>query len=121
MPDLDHVWGSDLSFGPTGDLATASGLEFGRQRILRRLLTNAGDYLWQSTYGAGLPAWIGQPASIDQITGLIRTQMAAEPAVTLADEPDIAVSAIANGLSASITYTDAGTEQSVSLSFDLSS
>lgn len=54
MPDLSHQWGSDLLIGPTGDLATASGTELGQQRVLRRLLTNASDYIWHLGYGAGL-------------------------------------------------------------------
>ena len=47
MPDLSHEFGADLLAGPTGDLAVAAGAGLGRQRVLRRLLTNPGDYIWQ--------------------------------------------------------------------------
>jgi hypothetical protein len=119
MPDLSHQWGSDLSLGPTGDLALAFGLDEGRQRVLRRLLTNPADYLWQPPYGAGLPQKIGQPATVAGIAGLIRGQMGLEPAVARVPEPAIAVAALNNGLSATIAYTDSTTGSAVTLSFDL--
>ena len=54
MSDISHQWGSDLSIGPTGDFALVSGAILGQQRVLRRLLTNPGDYIWHPDYGAGL-------------------------------------------------------------------
>ena len=47
MPDLAHQFGADLVAGATGDLAVVDGPALGRQRVLRRLLTNPGDYIWQ--------------------------------------------------------------------------
>jgi hypothetical protein len=47
MSDLAHQWGSDLEFGPTGDLAVLGGSALGQQRVLRRLLTSPLDYIWQ--------------------------------------------------------------------------
>ena len=61
MPDLAHEFGADLQAGPTGDLALADGAALGRQRVLRRLLTNPGDYIWHPTYGAGLARFVGHP------------------------------------------------------------
>ncbi len=54
MYDLSHQWGDDLTVGPTGDMALVTGSVFGQQRVLRRLMTNPGDYIWQLDYGAGL-------------------------------------------------------------------
>src|ERR1700683_2907421 len=67
MADIAHQWGSDLEFGPNGDLAVVAGSDLGQQRVLRRLLTNLLDYIWQPAYGAGLAGLIGQPANILQI------------------------------------------------------
>ena len=61
MTDAAHYFGSDLQFSANGDLLVADGLDESQQRILRRLLTNLKDYLWQPTYGAGLPSYIGKP------------------------------------------------------------
>jgi hypothetical protein len=72
--DLSHQWASDLSIGPTGDLALASGSMLGQQRVLRRLMTNPGDYIWQLGYGAGLGQFIGQPTNASQIQAVIRSQ-----------------------------------------------
>ena len=119
MSDLSHLWGSDLALGPTGDLALAFGTDEGRQRVLRRLLTNPGDYLWQPTYGAGLPQKIGAPFAVAPISALIRTQMALEPAVVRNPEPAVTVTEVTNGLSATIAYIDAATDQPASLSFSL--
>ena len=54
MPDINHLWGNDLAFSATGDLATADVPTLTQQRVLRRLLTNPGDYIWELDYGAGL-------------------------------------------------------------------
>ena len=63
MADAFHQWGSDLATGSTGDISTISGQLLGQQRVLRRLLTNPGEYIWQLDYGAGLARFIGQLAA----------------------------------------------------------
>jgi len=119
MPDLAHLWAGDLSFGPTGDLAIVDGLEMGRQRVLRRLLTNPGEYLWQPGYGAGLPTYVGLTPAVAEIAALIGGQMTLEPAVAPDPAPVVTVTAIPNGLSVDIAYTDAGSGSPVTLAFDL--
>ena len=63
MPDISHQFSADLSLSPTGDLATITAPQLTQQRVLRRLLTNPGDYIWHPSYGAGLAAFVGQPAN----------------------------------------------------------
>jgi hypothetical protein len=113
MTDLSHQWGSDLSLGPTGDLALASGSEEGQQRILRRLLTNPLDYIWQPQYGAGLASFVGEPADSLRIRARVRGQISREPAVARSPEPNISVEIPASGTGASIylhiLYSDAAT------------
>lgn len=123
MSDIDHQWGSDLEFGPTGDLALVMDSLLGQQRVLRRLLTNPLDYIWQPSYGAGLASFIGQPANILQICATIRSQIFKEAAVMQNPEPTIEVTLNPGGTSgdvyAYILYTDAGTGQTQVLSFSV--
>ena len=108
MPDLAHVFGSDLSVALTGDLATVDTDTWTQQRILRRLLTNLGGYIWQPGYGGGLPAMIGTPVSLGQIQGIVTTQMALETAVD--QTQPITVTVVTNNagtVSLTVAYTDA--------------
>ncbi|MGN6536402.1 MAG: hypothetical protein ACTHKQ_11825, partial [Mesorhizobium sp.] len=78
MPDLDQLWGEDLSVSASGDIATVDGDSLTTQRILRRLMTSPGDYIWNPTYGAGLPQRIGSPDNVLLISSIIRSQIALE-------------------------------------------
>ena len=118
MPDLSHAFGEDLAVGPTGDLALVSGAERGRQRVLRRLLTNPGDYIFQPAYGAGLARFVGRPVSAAQIRAVVRSQIFKERAVARSPEPDIAVDAGADGrVFVAIRYADAQSGETQLLSF----
>ena len=121
MFDLAHQFGSDLSVGPTGDVATVSGSTLGQQRVLRRLLTNAGDYIWQLGYGAGLAQFFGQPADAMRIRAVIRSQIFKETAVARTPEPTIDVASDGAGtVSVQVSYADAETKQTQLLGFTLS-
>lgn len=124
MPDLYHYWGDDLQVSPAGDLATVDGTTLGEQRVLRRLLTNPGDYVFHPDYGAGLPAKIGTVQDTASLVALIRSQMFQEAVVAATPAPVISVTPIAGSLGAvsiSIQYADATTGQQASLTFDLAS
>ena len=115
MADLSHQWGSDLAIGATGDISTADGSSLGQQRVLRRLLTNPGDYIWQLDYGAGLARFVGQPANTLQIRAVIRSQIFKEAAVARLPEPLIDVQATPGGASGTVyvyvRYVDAENSQ----------
>ena len=116
MADIAHLIGSDLTIGPTGDLGTADSSLWTQQRILRRLITNAGGYIWQLTYGAGLPALVGSTVSAQQIAAIIRQQLALEAAVSTQPEPTILVESDQNGeVFTTITYQDVQTGTSQTL------
>jgi phage baseplate assembly protein W len=90
--------------------------------VLRRLLTNAGEYFWHPDYGAGLPQFIGEPASTAQIQGIVITQMLLEEAVAQNPLPTCKVSYYPDGtFFVDITYTDAATGTPQLLSFDVNS
>jgi hypothetical protein len=124
MFDIAHQWGSDLELGPTGDLAVVTGPTLGQQRVLRRLLTNLLDYIWQPAYGAGLAGFIGQPANSLQIRATIRSQIFKESAVAQNPEPTIDVTVSPGGAAGDvyvyILYADAQTGQTQVLTFSVS-
>jgi phage baseplate assembly protein W len=120
LTDLRHTWGGDLEAGPAGDLALMAGSPAVSQRVLRRLLTAKGDYIWSPTYGAGLPGYVGRPTAGGQIEATVRSQMLLEtavarfppPSVTIADRPETELGV----LELLIRYQDAATNQDASLS-----
>ena len=121
MTDISHIIGSDLSLGLTGDLASVDAPSLTTQRVLRRLLTNPGDYLWQLGYGGGLPRMVGQPANVPAITGIIRSQILQEAAVAQNPAPTVTVSSSPDGtVFAQVQYTDAATGAAQVLTVPLS-
>ena len=82
MTDLSLEWGGDFTLTvPKGGISLVSGSDLTRQRLIRRLLTNPGDYIFDTTYGAGLGRFIGSPININQIRGLVNTQALLERTV----------------------------------------
>ncbi|CCD29943.1 conserved hypothetical protein [Candidatus Glomeribacter gigasporarum BEG34] len=117
LHDLDQTVGSDLSASSTGDLMTATGTQRSQQRVLRRLLTSPGDYVFHPAYGAGLPKMIGNITDVARIRALIRAQLRTEASVAHHPEPSIDIRPLADGVAVSIQYVDATQQQPVSLSF----
>jgi phage baseplate assembly protein W len=108
----------------TGDIGTVAGPLLGQQRVLRRLLTNPGDYIWQLDYGAGLARFIGQPINALQIRAVIRSQIFKEATVARQPEPLIDVQVAPGGASGTvyvyIRYVDAQSSQTQVISFSVS-
>lgn len=119
MADLANEWGSDLSLSSTGDLLLVSGSAAGRERVLRRLLTNPGDYIWDVGYGAGLPRQIGETTQSATIEANVRLQLFAEPAVSQDPPPMVSASPILGGVAVHVTYRDADTGEPVALGFSV--
>ena len=116
MPDLVHFWGNDLSWSSTGDLAITNTPSLTQQRVLRRLLTAPGEYIWSLGYGAGLSAFVGQPGAAIAIAAAIRGQMFKEAAVAQSPAPVIDLVPDQMGsLYVSIRYADAiaGTTETI--------
>lgn len=119
MHDLYHFPGGDLDSSSTGDLRTASASDRTIQRILRRLLTNPGDYVFHSEYGAGLGKKIGEAVRPGEWKALISGQMLLEQAVASHPPPAVKLALIEGGISVSIAYTDAITGTPETLHFDV--
>ena len=122
MPDIYEYVGDDIQTSPTGDLATVEGTLEGQQRVLRRLLTAPGSYIWHPTYGAGLGQFIGKPQTAAQIQGIVRAQMLLEASVAQNPAPTVSVTFTPSGVfTVNIGYVDAQTGTSLTLSFDVDS
>ncbi len=120
MPDIKMTWSGDLSISPTGDLATSVGPALGTERVLRRLMTNPRDYIWNPDYGAGLGQFVGRPVNAASIESLIRLQMQIEVAVGQVPEPIVEVRPDPGGeLYVQVRYADAVTSESAALAFNV--
>lgn len=110
MTDLSHTIGADLEVSAGADLLSVSGSEWGRQRVLRRLLTNPGDCIFHPEYGAGLPAMVGRPVNEARIAAIVRAQMLQEGAVARSPMPTVEVTSTPTGtVTLHVRYADANT------------
>lgn len=113
MADVSHAWGSDWTPSPTGALALTSGADEAEQRILRRLLTNPGDYPWHPGFGAGLGRFVGSPANTGRIAAVVRRQVLLDEAVAPSPEPKVTVRGDTSGhVYLSIVWSYAATGES---------
>lgn len=109
--DLLAPFGGDLSFGPTVDVSTSgiSGGDFDFlvdrdeliQRIIRRLLTDPGEWIPFPNYGAGLRRYVDETLTVvlaNKIKNTILGQLLQEPDVSEAPLPSVALSTIPNGI-----------------------
>lgn len=121
MPsDLAHWYGNDLSVAASGDLLSVDEPVRSEQRLVRRLLTPPGTYIWEPTYGAGLGRYVGQPSAAKSIQAIVRAQLKLESAIAPTPVPQITVTALPTGvLTVSIIYWNTITGSSRTLSFSV--
>lgn len=120
MPDLAHVYGNDLSVSANGDLALSDGTTLGQERVLRRLLTAPGAYIWQLDYGAGLPRFVGEVANKARIAAVARSQIHREDIVARTPAPVITVDVQPNSVvTLDIQYVDTATQAAAGVNFSL--
>lgn len=83
------------------------------QRISRRLLTNPADYIWHTSYGAGLANYVGEPYSQAPLESLISLHLRFEPLVARSPTPEVTAAQFESGVfstaSATIHYRAEGT------------
>lgn len=120
MLDINHNIGGDILASASGGLSPVDGTLKGQQRVLRRLLTNPGDYIWHTNYGGGLGAMVGTNATIEEIDAVIRSQIALESVVSKYPVPTITVTAPSPGtVQCRIQYADASSKTPQILSFNI--
>jgi hypothetical protein len=115
LADAYHYFGNDLIISASGDILVTSNSDTETtQRVLRRLLTNPGQYIWNLSYGAGIPARVGTPTAATAISAIITQQMQLEAGVAQSPPPTVSVTATATGyMFANVSYTDAVTQITV--------
>ena len=119
LSDLYQWYGGDVSSSATGDLQTVTGGVRSQQRIIRRLCTNPGDYIFHPEYGGGLPRKIGSNASTSEIKAIVQSQLKLEDSILQLPAPIVTITPITNGMQIQIQYTDALTRKPVLLSFNI--
>ena len=120
MADLALQFGGDLEISQTGDLAIVESSLLVQQRVMRRLLTNPSQYIWQINYGAGLGQFVGQAGNPNLVSGLIRKQLQLESQVMKEPAPSVTASMTdGNTLTVSIDYVESETNETSQLSFSV--
>jgi hypothetical protein len=118
MSDIYLEWATDLLAGSSGDLALVDGSDQTNQRVVRRLLTSPGDYIWNLGYGAGLGTFVGSITNLQDVEAVIRNQISLEPTVPSTPAPNVAVQvldAVRGFAVAQITYSNPSSDSSVIL------
>jgi phage baseplate assembly protein W len=119
--EISQDFGNDLKLNSVGDITQSENDDLSKQSIIRRLLTNPGEYIWHPTYGAGIGRFVGENLSSDNfdvIKNTIISQMLMEETVAQSPLPIITLQA-QNGtvLICDITYYDAVLKNPKTISF----
>lgn len=121
--DLYQYYGNDLQITSSGDLFVADLAILSQQRVIRRLSTPNGGFIWDTSYGAGIPGYIGEQLSsdnFDSIKSLILSNILLENTVSPNPEPQIFLNVIQGGLFCQIQYSLNPTLQPIVLNYKLS-
>lgn len=123
--DLAHTWGHDIGVAAGGDLLLVSSSGLTRERVMRRLLTSPGDYIWSLKYGAGLSRIIGKPIDTMAVEAIVRLQMRHESSVRQEPAPVVRQTQSndqrPDTLTLSIQYVDSTLDSSYDLVLDVTS
>lgn len=116
-------WGGDLAVGPSGDIAVAPVQAEAQLRIVRRLLTNPGEYIWHVHYGAGMGKYVGEPSSPSVIENDVLNQLQYENIIVASPSPSILVGQSLDGVfsatSVNIQYQVVGASEGISVVLNL--
>lgn len=119
LEDVAHLWGQDIRLSPTGDLGRVNRHPKSQERVIRRLMTNPGEYVFHPNYGGGLPQMVGQNIDLSKIRARIEGQMMLETSVVRDPPPQVDVREIPGGVAVKVQYLSLPDKQPVSLSFDV--
>lgn len=119
MNGVSQTWGSDIEISAAGGLAEVAGVPRSQQRILRRLLTNPGTYIFHPDYGAGLGAWVGAQADLRKLKATIKEQLFLEESVSRTPVPVVSITQNFRTLNVQITYVESETNRQTALSFSV--
>jgi hypothetical protein len=90
--DINHYFSADVIPSGTGDLSAVDGATMSQQRVIRRLLTNPGDYSFHPDYGIGAGRYVGtDTGKLGELKALIASQIFQEDSVARTPLPVIEV------------------------------
>ena len=118
--DSFQIFGEDLKFSENNDVLKVFHPEEGTQRLLRRLLTPKGSYIWHPDYGSGLPAYIGETITeelLEKLNADIKAQIFQESFVAKNPQPTINIEVFYDYIECMIKYFDTELEKYQQLSF----
>ena len=107
--DVFHIFGEDLKFSEKNDILKVFHPEEATQRILRRLLTPKGSYIWHPEYGCSVPQYIGESLTDESIENLkadITDQVLKEDFVANTPAPSVDIIPYYNYIDCVIKYQD---------------
>lgn len=118
--DIYHVIGNDLQLNASNDLAFVFDTDETNQRIMRRLFTNKGTYIWNPTWGASIPWTIGETLSVaayKQIVNDVTAAVLEDKDVAQDPAPEITLDTTDNGLICFIRYYNTSSDKHDTISF----
>lgn len=83
---------ADTHVTPSGDYLTVEGREALRQSLIRRLITDPGEWAYIPEYGAGLRSYVKErrtPERVAEMKDRCRTQALRDPRVATVDRVEI--------------------------------
>lgn len=105
--DIYHYFSGDTSSDGVGGLLSADGVTESQQRIIRRVLTNPGDYIYDPSYGIGAGVYVGATtAELGGLKSRISNQILQEPSVSPSPAPEVTLKSDLGVLYISIKYMD---------------
>lgn len=121
--DVYHIIGNDIQLDSTNDLQLVFDTNETNQRIMRRLFTNKGGYIWNSKWGASIPWKIGEPFSQEVYQDIIKEVKAAvleDDDVAKDPPPVIQIETVFNGIICYIRYYNLASNEHDTVSLRMS-
>ncbi len=106
-----RVEGADLITTPARDFAVVEGEECLRQALIRRIMTNPGEWATLPNYGAGARLYVkarNTRATRDELVERIRAQAALEPRVERVAEVSVEITEDGMGLKINLRVVPRG-------------
>ena len=112
--DIYHEIGDDIQLDSTNDLLFVHDTTETNQRIMRRLFTNKGTYIWNSKFGASIPWKVGESLSLEvykDIVNQVTASVLEDDDVAKSPPPEINIKTTSNGLICYIKYYNLSSDE----------
>jgi hypothetical protein len=120
--DLALDWGQDFSISAQCDLQTATDLPLLKQRVIRRILTNKKDLIFEPLFGVGIPQYVSDgisPSIFNEIKQRVIEEIYKEETIARDPAPEIEINGTYNAIFISLVIYTVDSNQ-VALQFEVS-